>query len=158
MALTPDQSKEIEALAMHEEAIGDLYTAYAERFPDDQEFWSILADEEYSHAEWVRSLADYAEDGAVEINKGRFKTKVVESSLKYVQDWTRQAKREEITPIYALSIANDIENALIDKSFFEVFETDSEEMAAILTALLEASRDHRDRVSEMLEEARGRMS
>ena len=156
MALNRSQIEEIEALALHEETIGDLYTAFANRFPDDREFWAELSDEEYAHADWVRALAGRVEGGELTINEGRFSTKALENSMNYIKGWIKQAESEEITLLYALSIAKDIENALLDKNFFEVFEADSEDMANVLNALIEASGEHRDRVLEKLDEVSNR--
>ena len=41
-------------LAELEESIGRFYEAYAGFFPDYQEFWSVLVNEEKQHAVWVR--------------------------------------------------------------------------------------------------------
>ena len=154
MALSPEQIEEVEAIAGHEQAIGDLYEAYARRFPEHADFWETLSEEEYAHAEWARKLGVHVEEGTIEIVPGRFRNKAIESSVNYLRQWTDEARKQEISLLYALSIANDIENALIDRKFFEIYETDSDEMVTILNALTEASREHRDRVVDLLNKVR----
>ena len=56
MTLQDGQIHELELLALHEEAIGALYGAYARRFPLAREFWEKLEKEEIGHAAWIREL------------------------------------------------------------------------------------------------------
>lgn len=154
MALSSEQIEEVEAIAGHERAIGDLYAAYALRFPEHGEFWKRLSAEEYAHAEWARKISAHVEEGTIEIVPGRFRNKAIESSVKYLHEWTDEAKNREIKLIYALSVANDIESALIDRKFYEIYETDSDDMIAILQNLIESSRAHREKVVDLLNKVR----
>lgn len=146
--------REMEMMAEHEETIGKLYDSYAEKLPEYGHFWTTLADEERTHAAWIRELRKKAEDGSLEFDKGRFRIEAIQTSIRYIEDWTRQAQREQVTMLHALAIAADIENALIDRKFFEVYEPDSEDLKDVLKSLEEASREHRDRVTAMLTRVR----
>jgi len=143
---------EIEALAMHEEVIRDLYIAYARRFPEHITFWEQLANEEQAHAGWIRNLLRNAEDGELEIVPGRFRLKAIETSMKYLRNEAEKSRTKEIDIGYAAEIAREVESALIDRKFFEIFETDSEVLQDTLTALQNATKEHRKKVDEFFKE------
>jgi hypothetical protein len=56
--------------------------------------------------------------------------------------------RPSLTPIKAFSTALDIERALLENRYFEVFETDSAELRRTLTMLAQSTQNHLDRVHE----------
>lgn len=45
-------------LKQHEEGLNELYSAYAERFPHQREFWSQLSEEELVHAGQVSLIQE----------------------------------------------------------------------------------------------------
>ena len=51
-------------------------------------------------------------------------------------------------PVNALSIANAIEQSLLESKFFEVFETDSAELKRLLLKLRDETREHARSVLE----------
>ncbi|MFH1675580.1 MAG: ferritin family protein [bacterium] len=143
---------EVEALAKHEEVIRDLYVAYARRFPEHVTFWEQLANEEQAHAGWIRNLLRNAEDGELHIVPGRFRSKAIETSMKYLRDEAEKARMQEIDISYAAAIAREVESALIDRKFFEIFDTDSTALQDTLTALQNATKEHRKKVDEFFDE------
>jgi rubrerythrin len=56
---------------------------------------------------------------------------------------------QDISLIKALSIARDIENGLIEKKFFEVFEGDPIELKQVLLNLAAATREHHNRIEKV---------
>lgn len=154
MNLKESQIKVIEMLARNEEAVSKLYKAYAEKFPNYESFWSRLAEEEIEHACWIRKLHSKIKEGSVYFNEGRFKIEAIQTSLDYLNDWLVKAQKEEISLINALSLAWDIENALMERKYFEIFEGDSVELKHVLTNLADSTKDHRDRVKRALDENR----
>ena len=154
MNLKESQIKVIEMLARNEEAVSKLYKAYAEKFPAHKGFWSRLAEEEIGHAGWIRKLHSKVKEGSVYFNEGRFKIEAIQTSLDYLNDWLVKARKEEISLINALSLAWDIENALMERKYFEIFEGDSVELKHVLTDLADSTKNHRDRVKRALDENR----
>ena len=148
------QIDQIEAIARHEEAISGLYAACAASFSEHEDFWRTLAEEETEHASWVRKLRKLIELGKSKVNRDRFKIKPIETSIKYIEGYTKQAQRNELTLLSALSIASDIEHALIEKKFLEVYDSDDEHVKKTLTALFKATDAHRKRVDEFLNKVR----
>jgi hypothetical protein len=150
----PPGVDEIEALARHEEAICDLYKAYADKFPEFREFWSQLATEETGHAAWIRKFSDKLSDGSAVLKEGRFRIPAIETSIQYLNGYTQKARKETMDITHALTIALDIENALIDRKFFEVYETDDKELIETLNLLEQETRRHRQTVEDMLNQTR----
>ena len=152
MNLKENQIKTIEALANHEEAISELYRKYSDKFPDYEQFWLGLAEEEVLHAKWIRELRDDIEEGTVFFNEGRFNIVAIQTSLKYIRRQIVDSESQEISLIIALSLALDTEEALLERKYFEIFEGDSVRLKHVLQDLAEATDLHRDRIKKALKE------
>lgn len=150
MNLKENQIKTIEALANHEEAIGELYRKYSGKFPDYEQFWLGLAEEEVLHAKWIRELRDEIEKGTVFFNDGRFNIVAIQTSLKFIKKQIVDSESQEISIIIALSLALDTEKALLERKYFEIFEGDSVRLKHVLQDLAEATEHHRDRIEQAL--------
>lgn len=134
-----DQTVVVDLLARNEEAISELYEAYAYRFPDYEDLWTSLANDERKHASWIRNLSSYVEEG-------RFNIAAIQSFSKYLDCELAKAQDPNMLLINALSIAKYIEEALIERKYFESFEGDSVEVKHILRDLAIATEKHLDRV------------
>ncbi len=142
MLLSETQLKVIELLAEHETMIGRLYKEYAQKFLHWKDFWSKLSAEERGHANWILKLRSKIKGGSVYFKEDRFNKEAIKTSLKYLNNQLSQAQMQDISLIKALSIARDIENGLIEKKFFEIFEGDPIELKHVLLNLAAATREH----------------
>ncbi|MHC4645974.1 MAG: hypothetical protein ACYTBJ_10750 [Planctomycetota bacterium] len=140
------QDKTIEMLAAHELAIGQLYKAYAEKFPDYRDFWLGLSNDEEQHAHWIRQLQSKIEEGSVHFKHDRFQVRAIQHCLKYAQKILLESQEPDFKLMNALSTAWYLEDALIENKFFEVFETDSSELNETLRKLADATEGHRQRL------------
>lgn len=154
MNLKGYQINVIEALAKHEEAIGELYKAYSEKFMSYKQFWIALFADEKDHSYWIRQLLGKAKDGFVFFQEDRFKIEAINTSSEYVREQIEALKTEKISEINALAIAYDLENALLERKFFEIFESDFIEIKNIFLDLAEATTRHREIIKKALEEKR----
>jgi rubrerythrin len=156
----PDMTQEHDSplitdlLIKNEEGMRDLYLAYAEKYPQCEEFWSGLAVEESGHADWIRELAGQVREGRIHIEPGRFRNEAIASFTKYVQDELARAQREEMLLITALSIALSAEQTMIERGFFEIFDTDSAELKHVLHNIATATEEHIKHVEECWAEHR----
>jgi len=148
-----NQIKVIEVLASHEEAISELYRKYSDKFPDYEQFWLGLAEEEVLHAKWIRELRDDIEEGTVFFNEGRFNIVAIQTSLKFIEKQIVDSESQEMSLIIALSLALDAENALLERKYYEIFEGDSVRLKHVLQDHAEAEDLHRDRIKKALKEA-----
>ena len=134
-----EQSNEIELLAKNEESIGRLYQVYAERFPEYAEFWASLAVEETQHSNWIHELVEKAHEGSAYVVTGRFKEQAIETFLGYLEREIAKAKATTIPLIESLSTALYIEKSIIERKYFEVFDSDQTELTHLLGDLRSAT-------------------
>lgn len=72
----------LELLARHAECLGGLYRRYAETYPQQAEFWSLLAADETKHARWSREIFDGIARGEVTFFDDLFPVAEIEASLR----------------------------------------------------------------------------
>jgi hypothetical protein len=141
---------ELELLAKHEATVGDLYLEYSKLFPEHKEFWMRLDREERKHAQAVRDLNQKVTDGAVKIAQDRFKKEIIEGATSRVISWIKEAKGGITDMVDALANALVIENSLVEKTYYRLYDADSEDMKKTFTMLVEASKEHRKKVVQLL--------
>jgi rubrerythrin len=146
-----DQLHTIGLLAAHEAAIADLYRLYADKLPDRKEFFEGLADDEVDHARQIVSFAGKVKAGSISVNPGRFSEETILASLDYVREQIREQGKTAFSPVEALSTAAGIENAMIEKRFFEIVEGDGPEIKQLLRGLAAATAAHRARLLQECE-------
>jgi rubrerythrin len=146
MPVEVDQVRTIGIMAAHESTIGDLYRAYARRFPERREFFEQLAEDEARHARLITSFADDVKAGRVCIDPTRFPSDTVLASLDGVRRRVAEAGREGLTLLAALSTAKDLEEELIENRYFEIAKGDAPELKGLLEALALDTEVHRRRV------------
>jgi rubrerythrin len=140
----------LELLARHEATVGDLYQEYSKKFPEHKEFWLRLNREEQKHAQAVRDLLPKVNDGTIKIAPDRFKKEVIEGATSRVISWIKEARGGNTDMVDALANALVIENSLVEKTYYLLYENDSEEMKKTFSMLVEASREHRKKVVQLL--------
>ena len=148
-----DMQKIISALMDNELAVSELYKVYATRFPEMADFWNHLANDEENHAEWIKTLNEEISKGNMVINPNRFKLPSLQGLYDYIMGLIYKARRDDIplTNINALALSKSLEDALIEKRFFEIFETDSVMLKNVLNKLRIATEKHREIVAVELE-------
>jgi len=143
--LTETQTAEL--LAQCEEKLGELYQAYAEWFPEEAAFWEKLAKEERAHASWVQALLPRVHGGLITFRENRLGSPAFILFYDYIVQ-RLQESRSPITLPGALIVAVDIENTLVEKSYYDVFTATDPESARLLTLLSRSSDAHLRRVRE----------
>jgi len=142
----------VETLALHEEALSELYAAYAEALPDRAEFWGRLSAEETLHAGWLRQFQSEVGKGLTRYKSPPWPT---DTSLERVKGLLAQARKSKVTLLVALSTALNLEKALIESRAFESFESDDPELSSILTHLANDTERHQAAISEAYRAAIG---
>jgi len=156
MELKEYQKNILNLLIEHEAEIGKLYAVYADKFQEYKEFWSELSKEEEKHANWIKDLAKMIEDGKVFFDQKRFNLEAISSSLTELKTNILKSKHDDVLLINALSAAYYYEMALIERKFFEVFDTDSAELKNVLFNLSEETIKHQKKIKEALEKERSK--
>ncbi len=137
-----DELEVIELLIQHENAVGDLYSVYARKFMDMEEFWFSIVQDERKHASWIQGTLDKVKEGKVTFDPAVFKIEAVKESLDYVKKLIKEAEQNDLKPIDALQNAFDIERTMIEDKFFEVFGDIPSDIKAVLNSLIEGTKFH----------------
>jgi hypothetical protein len=143
----------IEALAAHEDAVGDLYAAYAVRFPKAASFWQGLSTEEYGHGSLMRDLGAHEHELDVFVDTRRFPLPELQAATRAVRDQIAVAEGSHVTLVEALENALDLEQEIVEREAYEVFSSDSPNVSRVLGHLRTSSEQHRDGIREFLTRA-----
>jgi len=141
-------------LRAHELALGRLYRTYGETFPQHRDLWTRLSQEEQEHADWIDVLRLKVEEEPSGLVVDRFPAAAIEHSIDYVNRLIDRAHRGDLTAVNALANALDLENALIENRYFEVFASDSAEIKRTLSDLARSTQAHHEQVRRALQTAR----
>jgi hypothetical protein len=145
------QNKDIVNLLIeHEEALALLFSKFREAIPEMEEFWERLMQDECAHAEVLRMLLKTLESGRTSLNKRKFNSVAVRTTIGYIEQLIATVHTSQITSIRALSLAFDSESSSLERDFFEVFESDSEDMKREFLELRANEDKHREAIEERL--------
>jgi hypothetical protein len=138
----------IELLILNEQLVGSLYSIYAEKFPEEKDFWLKIASEESTHAELLEKVEIAMQEAPSLFKAGRFNIPDIELSISFVKDLIK--KSENFTLLNALFMARDIENSIIEKYFFKVIADDSYFIQSTFARIEQETKKHRDKIQELL--------
>lgn len=141
-------------LRAHELALGRLYRTYANTFPQHRDLWTRLSQEEQEHADWIDALRLKVEEESSGLVVDRFPAAAIEHSIDYVNRLIDRAHRSDLTAVNAMANALDLENAMIESRYFEVFASDSVEIKRTLSDLARSTQAHHEQVRRALQTAR----
>lgn len=146
------QEKAVGLLARNEEQIGQLYRIYADKFPEQNTFWSKIAGEEDEHAAMVRRLFLYTKvDKSILFNENRFESGAVESFIKFVGELIEKAKQIGMSELDACYQALDLEKSLLERKIFEVYDSDEPRFMKTLIYLEVSTEWHISTISQEIE-------
>jgi rubrerythrin len=151
------KARQLEALglmAAHESAVCDLYRALVARFPEQAALFQGLVEEEVEHARKIGGFADQVRAGALQVDPERFPPAAVLDSLDRLQARAAEFEEGDLSLAGALAVAMDLENELLERSYFEVVEADGPELAELLRTLDAETRTHREKLGAAWEEER----
>ena len=150
MGTIENQIKIMEMLAINEEAVSQLYRAYAEKFPEHKDFWVSISLEEIDHARWIREIESRIKEGKAYFDDSRIKLESVKVSIDYVNGQIAKAKTQPMMPRAALFIAADLENSIIESKWFNACESDSLEFKRLVFDLDQATTRHREELQKIM--------
>lgn len=150
------QDKVLELMRSYELLLAELYDIYSEKFIEHKEFWLKTSNEEKTHAYWIETLANQIGNEKIYFNKERFNIPPLNECIAEANLKITQAKNEDLAMIEAVSISYIIEKGMIERKFFEVFESDSPEIKKTFDMLREATIEHARLMKEMWDSERAR--
>jgi hypothetical protein len=145
------ESDVIEMLIRHELAIKQLYEIFAATFPNHKDFWQGLAGDEQRHADWLEIFHSKETLGKLLLFDGRLKSQAIKASIGYVEKLIVRAQEDRcFSLLEALSIAKDLETALLEKQFSKICDTDSAQIRSVWMDLAAETEKHRKAIVEAL--------
>jgi len=148
--LNEEQSNDlINTMVLQEETVGRLYSAF-ERIFLDMPVWRDLAIAERSHAQWLQALSGNIKDVVV---RKSFNIEAVKTSINYVNEKIAEAIQMDSKKAVAISL--DIEKALLEKNYLDIFLTDSAEIQRIIAKLKEDTMHHANLLTKINDELSG---
>ena len=143
----------LDVLAMlirHELSIMQLYENFAIMFRVHEVFWQNLAADEKRHADWLKGLRSDSNAGEWLTSNIQLKPEAVKTSIEYVENQTARAKHGDLSSLQALSIARDLESALLERQFYKLKNSVPKEITPVLTNLTYETENHLKIITEML--------
>jgi len=140
----------VEAMANIEELISRHYEACASKFNEHRDFWNKLSLEEIEHAQWIRQLKAESDKGLLSLDEKRFNKESVLEFRNRLKDMLSSFQAQAKSMREALTNGISIENNILERKFFEVFTSDSPKLKELFKRLEEATKDHRQRITQLL--------
>lgn len=148
------QIETLNKLAEIEISLHRLYSLFAKKFPEEKDFWLLIAQEETNHEKWIRKFMANISAGKVFFDEQRFNLVAIQSTIDFITIKEVQTENDEVELINALAYANDLESSVLEKEYYNVFSTDQVEFKELLDNLATATRTHRARVQQKLDQYR----
>ena len=145
-----EERSSLELLIGHEAAIKRLYELYAEVFPEHRSFWETMMQEEQKHADCLQNLSSKESVRKWFLSDVRLKRLAIGGSIDYIEGQIERIKKAGINLLEALSIANDIEEALIEKQFISLNISGPDEIKGVMKVLVADTQRHRKMIAEKL--------
>lgn len=143
----------LDLMRSYELILKDLYSLFSEKIPAEKEFWKKISEEENKHAYWLEVLGMNMQKQNISLNDDdRFNLPLIKSSLRHLEEAVNDFSNSDISFFDALSFANDVENSMIEKKFFEVFYGQSEEFDRVMKLLKEETIKHSQKIRDRLAE------
>ena len=136
-------------MAQNERLVGDLYIKYSNKFSEGKVLWEKLAQDEEMHASWLTIQQTNLDKGLVSIDSKRFNESAIKAFSDYLKSEMGRLDAGEVSLINALSVSLYIEQSLIEHKYFEVLDSDSEEMKNTLTKIKKETEVHSNRIKEI---------
>lgn len=144
----------VKLLISYERTIAKLYSVCASKYPEHASFWNTLSQEEENHARIIEKLYQQIDGHTVFLENNRFKVRPLEISIEYSEEVIERAEQGMLTLLEALSISHSIETSVIESYYHTLFGGKSSNLNLYLNKLHEESKDHRNRLKDLLEKER----
>lgn len=137
-------------LAKNELLMNRLYSQYSKNLPELKGFWDDIATDEIDHYNMVLELNRKVDEGTVFVDKDRFKLEAVELVGKFLSEKIDEAQTNKLSLVESLSVAENVENSLLERNIFKIFEADSADLKNLLDNLRIETEEHLREVQEQI--------
>lgn len=139
----------LELLIEHELAIKELYASFAALFSAQAGFWQELAEQEQGHADRLEEVRIDAQARQWVPYDFSIRAEAIRMSNGFVREQIALAEKGNFTPLQALSLARDLENALLEKQLTKLKSSAPREIRPVLAILANETDRHRRNIEAM---------
>lgn len=137
-------SRTLNAMAELELVISELYKCAGERWEENMEFWSSLAEAEVSHAGDLRKMAAILNGKPQDFEMGRLiAVSTVHSVLTGVKNLIQRLKNGEFNQKALLFLARDLEQSILESKYTELLNTEDIEYQKRISEIVSQTEMHR---------------
>jgi rubrerythrin len=144
------EENSLDMLIRHETAIKQLYELFAEIFPEQRAFWQGMVEEEQKHSDSLQGMSSKESLKKWFMTDSQYQQLAIGGSIEYIERQIERIKKVNIGLLEALSIASDIEEALIEKQFIRLNISGPEEIRNVMNGLVVDTQRHRKMIAEKL--------
>lgn len=152
------ESDVLDMLIRHELAMKRLYELFSETFESHREFWQRIAADEQRHADLIGELQStlFHEKGLHPFV--RLTPQGVTTSIGYIEEQITRAHKGGFSLLQALSVARDIESALLERQFSRMQGAGMKELGPVLKTLVIETERHFGEITQALNAERPKHS
>jgi hypothetical protein len=140
----------LELLINHELAIKHLYETFSTAFTERESLWQNLASEEQGHADSLGTLRSEANIESWLLHNSPIRLQAIKSSIGYVESQITRTREGKFTLMQALSIARDLENALLERQFSKLSDSAPPKIRAVLLDLAVETEKHQKAIIDAI--------
>lgn len=126
--------------------VGQLYMTYSTVFPDECDKWMSFAEEELLHAKWLSIIKKYVDDGIISLKITKISDQSVDRAISFIHKQIQLSRKGKVDLHAALVIALQIEDSIIQKSFFNMFNFSNKKAEDIRRYITKETIDHREKL------------
>jgi rubrerythrin len=141
----------LEMLMRHELALKQLYELFAAMFPNRQDFWQHIAEDEQRHSNWLETLRSEETLEDWYLSDSQLRPQAIQSSISYVEVQIARAREGNFSLLEALSVSKDLESAMLERQFAKISNLVHEKIRSVLLDLAAETERHRRAIVEALD-------
>lgn len=150
-----DYQEKILGLFINQETLlADIYQALADRFPEHSDFFTEIANDELSHAGYLKKAYYLEKEGKVTFDEGRVKTYTLKAFIEYIEKIKDTILAPGTSLVKSLVYALDIEKSILEKDLFTHFTGINKDIDNIFKKLTEETKLHINKIESMLNKHR----
>jgi hypothetical protein len=148
-------SNVLAGLAQNERKIAALYSACAEKWPEDRDFWLMLVAAEEKHAVMIESMSEILMRKPDLFESGRpFNMTAISSSMAWIESNRDKLKKGSLNKEHLLIIARDIEQSILEAKFAEIVRGNDLEYSNLVHEIVADTQAHREMLNQKIRKIR----
>ena len=146
------QKKILELLEQLELEMAGLYKLFANKFSSRGDLWIALAQEETGHADKVKKLRSFIDEGKAAFDEKMTKTYTVQLFIDNIKKVYTDAQTNNMPLLKALALSYDFEQSIIEKKLYDYFISSDSDVKIIINDIREDTSNHSSKIKKIMEE------